>query len=131
MQVNPMNASIRCSAKAKTTGCRCRGPAVKGHGVCRMHGAKGGAPSGPGNGMWRHGGRSAETALIRQLGTELACLARSVCGDIPRGRLSLPRLQTGPTADLQCQGQQTATGVGVSKSLVRRQDGTDCPAALP
>lgn len=25
-----------------------------------MHGAKGGAPSGPANGMWRHGERSVE-----------------------------------------------------------------------
>ena len=56
----------RCTAKAKTTGSRCKGPAVNGWKVCRMHGAKGGAPSGPANGMWRHGERSVERKLNRQ-----------------------------------------------------------------
>lgn len=66
MFVNKMNAAPRCTAKAKTTGCRCKGPAVKGWRVCRMHGAKGGAPSGPANGMWRHGNRTQENeALLR------------------------------------------------------------------
>lgn len=56
----------RCTAKAKTTGSRCKGPAVKGWKVCRMHGARGGAPSGPANGMWRHGDRSVEAKRIHQ-----------------------------------------------------------------
>ena len=69
---NPMHPAqrlflaARCTAHAKRTGTTCKAPAVKGWSVCRMHGAKGGAPSGPGNGMWRHGGRSADTALIRR-----------------------------------------------------------------
>jgi hypothetical protein len=56
---------------AKTTRCRCNGPAVKGWSVCRMHGAKGGAPSGPGNGRWRHGNRS---QMARDMRRELADL---------------------------------------------------------
>lgn len=56
----------RCTAKAKTTGCRCKGPAVNGWNVCRMHGARGGAPSGPSNGMWRHGERSGDAQRARQ-----------------------------------------------------------------
>lgn len=34
----------QCSATSKRTGKRCRGQAVAGSSVCRMHGAKGGAP---------------------------------------------------------------------------------------
>ena len=32
----------RCTAKAKSTGVRCRCPAVRGYTVCRVHGARGG-----------------------------------------------------------------------------------------
>lgn len=45
---NPMHPAQRlsdaprCKVMAKTTRCRCKGPAVKGWSVCRMHGAKGG-----------------------------------------------------------------------------------------
>lgn len=48
----------RCGAKSKRTGKQCRGPAVRGKSVCRMHGATGGAPTGEKNGAWRHGGRT-------------------------------------------------------------------------
>ena len=50
-----MNAARRCSATSKRSGCRCRAPAVKGRPVCRMHGARAGAPAGRANGAWRHG----------------------------------------------------------------------------
>lgn len=72
INVNPMHSAQRladaprCTAKAKTTGCRCKGPAVNGWKVCRMHGARGGAPSGPANGMWRHGERSVEAQRTKQ-----------------------------------------------------------------
>lgn len=72
INVNPMRPAQRladaprCTAKAKTTGCRCKGPAVTGWSVCRMHGARGGAPSGPANGMWRHGERSVEAQRVRK-----------------------------------------------------------------
>ena len=77
-----LNCAPRCSAKAKGTGIRCKAPAVKGRAVCRMHGAGGGAPRGPGNGMWQHGGRSNEVADIRRLGAELAREARAICVQI-------------------------------------------------
>ena len=47
----------RCKATSKRTGRPCRAPAVRGWGVCRMHGAGGGGPSGRANGNYRHGGR--------------------------------------------------------------------------
>ena len=53
--VHLMNAAPRCSAKSKRSQCRCRAPAVKGRNVCRMHGARAGAPKGKANGAWRHG----------------------------------------------------------------------------
>jgi len=42
---NPMNsadAAPRCRAKTKSTGERCKAPAVNGWRVCRVHGAGGG-----------------------------------------------------------------------------------------
>src|SRR3990167_5815705 len=47
---NPMHSvrkAPRCHAKAKSTGMPCNAPAVRGWSVCRMHGAKGGAPPWP------------------------------------------------------------------------------------
>ncbi len=55
-----MNLAPRCTAKAKSTGNRCGSPAVKGWNVCRMHGARGGAPEGKRNGNYRHGARTKE-----------------------------------------------------------------------
>jgi hypothetical protein len=45
---------------AKRTGKCCRAPAVRGYSVCRMHGARGGAPTGKPNGNYRHGMRKKE-----------------------------------------------------------------------
>lgn len=79
---NPMHPAQRladaprCKAMAKTTHCRCKGPAVRGWSVCRMHGANGGAPSGPANGRWRHGNRSRSTEAMRRDLAELMALAR-------------------------------------------------------
>lgn len=59
--INPMQSAHnaqRCSATSKRTGQPCRAPAVKGFSVCRMHGARGGAPKGVGNGRYSHGLRS-------------------------------------------------------------------------
>ena len=55
----------RCSARAKSTGARCRCPAVRGWSVCRLHGAGGGAPSGPRHPNYRHGMRTKEAAAFR------------------------------------------------------------------
>lgn len=79
---NPMHPAQRlgdaprCTATAKATGCRCKGPAVKGWSVCRMHGAGGGAPCGPGNGAWRHGERSREAQKIKSAVASLARRSR-------------------------------------------------------
>lgn len=59
--INPMQSAQnaqRCSATSKRTGQPCRAPAVTGFSVCRMHGARGGAPKGAGNGRYSHGLRS-------------------------------------------------------------------------
>jgi hypothetical protein len=45
---------LRCRARSKRSGLQCRSPAVKGHSVCRMHGAGGGAPKGNRNAL-KHG----------------------------------------------------------------------------
>src|SRR4029453_2527921 len=70
MIINPMHkahAAPRCTAKSKRTGQPCRAPAVRGWQVCRMHGARGGAPEGKWNGNYRHGARSKETIELRKL----------------------------------------------------------------
>lgn len=72
----------RCHAKAKTTGQTCKAPAVNGWTVCRMHGAKGGAPRGKGNGKWRHGGRSLDLTETRRLMMQLARMARDGLDDL-------------------------------------------------
>jgi hypothetical protein len=63
MSINPMqkaHAALRCQAKSKRSGLRCKSPAVRGYRVCRMHGARGGAPEGERNGNYRHGARTKE-----------------------------------------------------------------------
>ena len=77
---NPMqraHAAPRCDARSKRTGQPCRNPAVKGWNVCRMHGARGGAPRGEAHGNYRHGGRTIEAALFRRIASLLASLAHS------------------------------------------------------
>jgi hypothetical protein len=62
---NPMQSAHeapRCAARSKRTGAPCRAPAVRGWKVCRMHGARGGAPDGLRNGAWVHGERGREAA---------------------------------------------------------------------
>ena len=52
-------AAPRCGARTRS-GTPCKSPAMP-NGRCRMHGGRSpGAPSGPANGMWKHGLRSAE-----------------------------------------------------------------------
>jgi hypothetical protein len=74
LSINPMqraHAAPRCSAHSKRTGKPCRAPVVRGYRVCRMHGARGGAPEGKQNGNYRHGVRSREiigaSKLIKSL----------------------------------------------------------------
>jgi hypothetical protein len=80
MSDNPMHrcdAAARCRAKSKRTGLPCRSPAVNGYRVCRMHGARGGAPQGKRNGNFRHGGRTKEAISSSRYINELARLLRN------------------------------------------------------
>jgi hypothetical protein len=62
----PMHRAKRCRARSKRTGKPCRSPAVSGWTVCRMHGARGGAPKGKRNGNYRHGERTAAAVAQRR-----------------------------------------------------------------
>ncbi len=59
-----MHRSPRCTAHSKRTGNPCKNPAVKGYRVCRMHGARGGAPSGKKNGNYRYGNRTTQAKRL-------------------------------------------------------------------
>jgi hypothetical protein len=75
----------RCTAKAKGTGQRCLGPAVKGWNVCRVHGARGGAPRGPSHPNYRHGGRTRAADETKRAVGALVRVARALCEEIPEG----------------------------------------------
>ena len=80
--INPMHkahSALRCHATAKTTGNPCKSPAGSGWQVCRMHGAGGGAPTGPSNGAWVHGDRSAKALRNRGNLIELLKMAKDGC----------------------------------------------------
>ena len=72
------HAAPRCTAKSKRTGNPCRGPAVRGWTVCRMHGARGGARPGPANSNWRHGGRTGEAVALRKMVNAMGWEARKL-----------------------------------------------------
>ena len=79
MSINPMQRAHdapRCSARSKRSKERCRAPAVRGYRVCRMHGARGGAPSDKRNGNYRHGGRTKELMKAVALVKAMAKLLR-------------------------------------------------------
>lgn len=83
---NPMHnahSAPRCHAKAKATGKRCKAPAVIGWKVCRMHGAGGGAPTGPANGAWKHGGRGNAVIEMQRMTVAIARLAKETIASIP------------------------------------------------
>ncbi len=77
----PMHVSPRCKATSKRTGVQCQAPAVKGHKVCRFHGAGGGAPKGNRN-AWRHGKYSRKNLKGLRLVFALARLARKTIDEI-------------------------------------------------
>jgi hypothetical protein len=58
------HAAPRCTARSKRTGQPCRSPAVRGWKVCRMHGARSGAPEGERNGNYHHGARTKATVEL-------------------------------------------------------------------
>ena len=78
MSINPMQSAHdapRCKAKSKRTGKPCRSPAVRSYRVCRMHGARGGAPEGKGTAIScrrAHEGNHLCLALHQRAGPSLA-----------------------------------------------------------
>lgn len=64
--VDRLRRAPRCTATSKRTKQPCMGPAVKGWPVCRFHGARGGAPSGPSNGSYRSGLHTKEAIKERR-----------------------------------------------------------------
>jgi hypothetical protein len=71
----------RCHARSKRSGLQCRSPAVRCHSVCRMHGARGGAPKGNKNAL-KHGARSAEALALTEHVQALARMARELREEI-------------------------------------------------
>lgn len=80
--INPLHRAMdmapRCTAHSKRSGEPCRAPAVRGHRVCRMHGARGGAPEGKRNGRYVHGGRTQELTKALRLVRAWAQLAQEI-----------------------------------------------------
>jgi hypothetical protein len=79
MSINPMQRAHdapRCSARSKRTKEPCRAPTVRGYRVCRMHGARGGAPSGKRNGNFRHGAKTKEAVAAARHINALVRMAR-------------------------------------------------------
>src|SRR5215207_9620905 len=68
-----MHQALRCKARSKRTGKRCRSPAVRGWAVCRMHGARGGAPKAEANGNYKTGEHTAEVREARRLVRAILC----------------------------------------------------------
>jgi hypothetical protein len=85
----PMRHALRCHAKSKRSGKRCGSPAVRGHSVCRMHGAGGGAPKGNKNAL-KHGDFTAESLAVKKQVHALARMARETLVAIEIGRLLPP-----------------------------------------
>lgn len=76
--VERLRDAPRCRAKAKSTGERCKCPAVRGWSVCRVHGAGGGHKAGSNHPRWKHGGRSYQADATRKLASELVREIRSL-----------------------------------------------------
>jgi hypothetical protein len=84
MNDNPMRPAQRlqdaprCTGTAKSRRTTCKAPAVTGWPVCRIQGARGGAPFGPANGRWAGGGRTQELERVRRAVATFARLTRVV-----------------------------------------------------
>ena len=76
----PFQKSPRCTATSKRTKRPCQAPAVRGWTVCRFHGARGGAPTGKRNGMYRHGDQTKEAVALRRQISELQRQSRALLG---------------------------------------------------
>jgi len=80
--VHRLQQAPRCSARSRRSGQRCRAPAVLGKAVCRMHGARAGAPTGERNGMYKHGQRTKEAIEERRAISKLIRAARATIADL-------------------------------------------------
>lgn len=86
-RINPMQSKLtmhlspRCSARSKRSGKPCQSPAVRGHSVCRMHGAKGGAPISNRNAL-RNGRFTCKALELRQMIAGLTRDGRSLAQSI-------------------------------------------------
>ena len=88
VNVNPMHPTQRdarrlqlaprCSARSKRSRQQCRCPAVRGWSVCRMHGARGGAPKGHRNGRYVDGMRCGDLVAERRAFMQLCREAREL-----------------------------------------------------
>lgn len=74
----PMHRALRCSARSKRTGLPCKNPAVKEWRVCRMHGARGGAPPGRAHPNFRHGLSTKQAILDRRHDAELVAECKAM-----------------------------------------------------
>jgi hypothetical protein len=72
-----MRRALRCSATSKRSGKPCESPAVRGHSVCRMHGAGGGGRKGNRNAL-RHGLYTSEAVDERRMVAALTKQAREL-----------------------------------------------------
>jgi hypothetical protein len=72
----------RCQAKSKTSGTRCKQPAMKGKRVCRFHGGMSpGAPKGNKH-AWKHGLYTAEALSQSKRVRDLINEARRTLGEM-------------------------------------------------
>ena len=76
--VQRLRDAPRCHAKAKSTGERCKAPAVRGWRVCRVHGAGGGHGPGMANPAYKHGMRSREWTEERRALNDLLREVREI-----------------------------------------------------
>ena len=72
--------AARPRPSAPASGARC--PAAYGYRVCRVHGARGGAPRGSRHGNYKHGQRTREAIEARRSMAELLRMARDLCDEI-------------------------------------------------
>ncbi|WP_149762092.1 hypothetical protein [Neomesorhizobium albiziae] len=78
-----MHSAPRCSAKSKRSGIQCKAPAVRGKRVCRMHGARSGAPTGEKHGRYVHGLRTKEAVAAKREVRELLRSVRDLLAQTP------------------------------------------------
>jgi hypothetical protein len=77
-----LQAAPRCKAYGRRKKVQCGGPAMRGKRVCRMHGAKGGAPKGERNGAYRTGYYTAEAKAYRREYRDLMRQLRVVMSEL-------------------------------------------------